>query len=82
MCAEKVYETLYNDHAVLIAVVTAIGVVLFVIVVITLIVAYFCWKRKMKVQKINFARNNNLQSMSWSQRHDHEYQQPTADVSY
>ena len=80
MCAEKVNETLYSDHAVLIDIMTAIGVVLFVIVVITLIVAYFYWKRRMKVQEINFTKNNN-NLQSWSHHRDHGHQQPTADVS-
>ena len=60
--------TLYNDRVVLIAITTTIGVVLFVIVVITLTVAYFCWKKRIK--------NNDLRL--WSHRHDHEHQPPGA----
>ena len=83
MCAEKNYGTLdtVNNNVVFIAVTTAIGVVLIfiVIVVLSLIVAYFGWKRWVKVQEMNFTMNNNLQS--WSHHHDHGHQDPSTDVS-
>ena len=85
MCAEKNYGTLdtVNNDVILIAITTAIGVVLIfiIIVVLSLIVAYFCWKRRIKVQKINFTKKNNLQS--WSHHHNHEHQEPSteSDVS-
>jgi hypothetical protein len=83
MCAEKNnYATLdtVNDNVVLIATMTAIGVVLIfmVIIVLTLIAAYFCWKRRVKMQDINFTKKNNLQS--WLHHHDHEHQQSSTDV--
>ena len=79
MCAEKNYGTLetVNDNIVL----TAVGAVpiFIVIIVLSLIVAYFCWKQRVKVQEINFTKNNNLQS--WSHHHNHEHQEPSTDVS-
>ena len=84
MCAEKNYGTLdtVNNNVVLIAVTTSIGVVLIfiVIVILSLIIAYFGWKRRVKVQEINFTKSNNLQS--WSHHHNHEHQEPSTDVSY
>lgn len=74
MCAVKANGTANNLIA-LITVMTAIGVLLLIIVATT---AYFCWKKRMKVQEVICAENSNLRS--WSHCHDHEHQQPTTDV--
>ena len=86
VCAEKANGTQsYNgdpeDSVILIATMTVFGVLAFIaLVVVALIVAYSCWKRRMKVQEINSTKNNNLQS--WVHCHDDGHQQPSADVSY